>query len=228
MAEWGICWFVCATYSLGGDPYPTTGQLKLDLPPLDKRINAEQISTWRKQRNSTATITGKNERNLNPLIREVAAERRLEFGWWWLHLGGKPAEFSAFNSRDDKLVSRWKAGFQNRAVLPATWYIEKGSTCGLEGAIFGIAAITTSVEQHDGTVLTTYSMVTRAAVSEAKTVHPRMPLILPRDFHDRWLDSDRPGDHDLAGEAVGASEEISHQVRIARTPDSPTQTDMLF
>lgn len=226
--ERGLCWAVCATYGLGRGPYPTEGQLELDLPPLDERVNRERISQWMDDQGNTAKITGRNKRNLNPLIREIDQERHLEFAWWWLHVGGKPAEFSAFNSRDDKLASRWKTGFQARALLPATWYVEKGRTCGLSGTVFGIAAITTSVKQHDGTLLTTYSMVTRDAVAAAETVHPRMPLILPPEFHDQWLDTNRPGDLDFAKEAVQAAEDISHQVQVEPQPGSSVQTEPLF
>lgn len=209
---------MCATYGLGGGPSPEDQELNLDLPPLNERVNANQVSQWMDQHRHTAQITGKNKHNLNPLIRQEAGQRQLEFAWWWLHLGGKPAEFSAFNSRDDKLVSRWKKGFQQRALLPATWYLEKGATFALEdNTVFGIAAITTTVNYEDGTSLTTYSMVTRDAVAHARDVHPRMPLILPRQFHDTWLGTERPGDQVLVTETVMASEELSHQVR--RVPD---------
>ena len=215
---------MCATYGLGGGPSPEDQELDLDLPPLNERVNAKQVSLWMDQHRHTARITGKNKHNLNPLIRQEAGRRQLEFAWWWLHLGGKPAEFSAFNSRDDKLVSRWKKGFQQRALLPATWYLERGATFAFEGnPVFGIAAITTSVDNEDGTWLTTYSMVTRDAVAQARQVHPRMPMILPREFHDTWLDSDRSGDADLVTEAVLASEDPSHQVQQVPDPGSTSQ-----
>lgn len=201
---------MCASYGL--DPLSTYG-----LEPLDERENRNVLERWIEQRGGNAKITGKKARNLNPLITAPDGERRLDLAWWWLHLGGKPAEFSAFNARDDKLLSSrvWKGPFrQYRALAPATWYVEKGRTFALpDGETFGIASITTTAQTDDGDMLT-YALVTRDAVDEAATVHPRMPLILPRELHDDWLNPDIPGDGDLLAEAIAASEQVSRQVRI--------------
>lgn len=199
---------MCATYGL--QPF-------FDLPPMDERENRLMLEQWMDERGGTAKITGKKARNLNPLITAPDGERRLDLAWWWIHLGGKPAEFSAFNARDDKLLQSrvWKGPFkQHRALAPANWYIEKGKRFALPvGETFGIASITTTAQTDDGDMLT-YALVTRDAVEEAATVHPRMPLILPRDLHDDWLDPAIPGDGDLLAEAISASEELSRSVRI--------------
>lgn len=202
---------MCASYGL--DPLSTYG-----LEPLDERENRNVLERWIEQRGGNAKITGKKARNLNPLITAPDGERRLDLAWWWIHVGGKPAEFSAFNARDDKLLSSrvWKGPFKKRrALAPATWYVEKGKRFVLpDGETFGIASITTTAQTDDGDMLT-YALVTRDAVEEAATVHPRMPLILPRDLHDDWLNPDIPGDGDLLAEAIAASDEVSRQVRIA-------------
>lgn len=54
-------------------------------------------------------------------------------------------------------------------------------------------------------------MVTRDAPegSEAAEYWPRMPLVLPRDQHDEWLDPGRAGDETLVAEVQHASDEIS-------------------
>lgn len=211
---------MCASYGL--DPLSTYG-----LEPLDERETRNVLERWIEQRGGNAKITGKKARNLNPLITAPDAERRLDLAWWWIHLGNKPAEFSAFNARDDKLLSSrvWKGPFKShRALAPANWYIEKGKHFALpDGETFGIASITTTAQAEDGDMLT-YALVTRDAVDEAATVHPRMPLILPRDLHDDWLNPDIPGDGDLLAEALSASEELSRSVRIVQ----PGSSDALF
>ncbi len=219
LAGTGLCWAVCASYGLGGGPYPVEGEEPaFDLPPLDERENQARLVEWMREQKHTARITGKNARNLNPLITETETGRRMDFAWWWLHLGGRPAKFSAFNSRSDALMSKWRAPFQHRAIAPATWYVEKGTSFALDGEAFGIAAITTTAEQHDdGGDLLTYSLVTRDAVAEAARVHPRMPLILPRELHDDWLDPDREGDAELIAEMVAASDELSDAIHPAPT-----------
>ncbi len=203
---------MCASYGLGGGPYG--GGIPADLPPLDEREVAEDLARWAAEHRNTARITGKRARNVNPLIRDTGSGRELHYGWWWLWVGGAPAKFSAFNSRDDALTRRWRGAFQTRALLPATWYIEKKQHFALEdGALFGIAAITTEADDADGSPLTSYSMVTRHGVGDAEHVlsdrgEARMPLILPREFHDTWLDPERAGDAALIADAVAASEEI--------------------
>ncbi|MGP9611402.1 SOS response-associated peptidase family protein [Corynebacterium sp. AOP36-E1-14] len=208
---------MCATYGL--QPF-------FDLPPMDERENRQLLEQWMDERGGTAKITGAKARNLNPLITaDEDGHREVDLAWWWIHLGGKPAEFSAFNARDDKLLSSrvWKGPFkQHRALAPANWYIEKGKRFALpDGETFGIASITTTAQTDDGDMLT-YALVTRDAVDEAATVHPRMPLILPRDLHDDWLDPTIPGDGDLLAEAISASEELSRSVRII----APGQTGL--
>lgn len=198
---------MCAGYGLGGGPYG--GGVPRGFAPLDERENPQRVAEWARRYHHSARITGRQARNLNPVITVRAGRRELDFGWWWLHLGGHPAPFSAFNSRDDRLTTRWRRPFQRRGLVPATWYVEKGVTFGQGGELFAMAAITTAVPQDRGADLISYSLVTRDAVGEAARVHPRMPLMLPPELHDEWLDPDRPGDEDLVMLAVDASVPLS-------------------
>ncbi|QIM16331.1 SOS response-associated peptidase [Leucobacter insecticola] len=214
---------MCASYGLGGGPLKLG--LTFDLPPMHEPESRELLARWAREQAGTAKITGRHARNLNPMIREVQGERSLDLGWWWLHVGGAPAPFSAFNSRADALAQKWREPFQRRAILPANWYIEKGRSFSLpRGEMFGIAAIVTPVETATGQLLS-YSMVTREAVGEASEVHHRMPLVLPRDFHDAWLDPGRAGNTELASTAVYSSEQISRAFEVigdGLAKDSPT------
>lgn len=101
-----------------------------DLPPLDEQGTRDLLEAWIEQRRGTAKITGKKAVNLNPLITaDGGGGRQVDLAWWWIHVGGAPAKFSAFNARDDKLLSSqvWKGPFrEHRALAPATWYDEKG------------------------------------------------------------------------------------------------------
>ena len=185
---------------------------------MSEQGNQALLADWAMRRDGAAKITGKNAVNLNPLIHAFDGEREMELGWWWIWLDGSgPVKFSAFNSRDDKLMRSWRKPFQHRAILPATWYVEKGKTFELpDGELFGLAAVTSTVTRDDtGEQLLTYSMVTRQAVGEAATVHDRMPLALPRELHDEWLDPERPGDAALVDEVRLASDEISKAMGIA-------------
>ena len=204
---------MCAGYGLelrgpnsgGGDRVGRLGPI----PPGDTAEGAALLAAWASERGGAAKITGRKALNLNPLIRAGADGRSLELGWWWLHVGGEPARFSAFNSRADRLLASWHASFQQRAILPATWYIEKGVRFGLgTGDEFGLAAVTAPGTLPDGSPVTSYSLVTRDAVGEAASVHDRMPLVLPRDLHDEWLSPERPGDASLVTRALAQSEAL--------------------
>lgn len=211
---------MCASYGLGGGPYLEGERFALD--PMDTRESRAVIDGWMAARSGKAAITGRNARNLNPIIRAAAdGERSIDLAWWWIWLDGTgPVKFSAFNSRDDKLTRSWRGPFQYRALLPATWYVEKGVRFGLpDASAFGIAALTsTVVNEQTGEQLTTYSMVTRTAVGEPADTWHRMPLVLPHEMHDVWLDSARSGDESLVAEAQHASVEISSQMTAVNEP----------
>lgn len=176
----------------------------------------ELVRRWLDEQHGEARITGRNARNLNPLIRRREAAPEVALAWWWLHVGGEPAKFTAFNSRSDRLLQSWREPFQHRALAPASWYVEKGVRFELPGGEpFGIAAITAPTADES---LTSYSIVTREAVSHAARVHNRMPLVLPEALHEEWLDPARRGDASLVERAIRASEEVSGALVAAGPP----------
>lgn len=210
---------MCASYGLSGGPQELG--LTFGLPPMHEPENQKLLAEWAREYRGKASITGKLAKNLNPLIHEGYGERTIELGWWWLYVGSNPAPFSAFNARDDNLLSKWRHPLQRRAILPANWYVEKGQTFAMpENELFGIAAIVTPVPRAEGPALLTYSMVTRASLARAADVHPRMPLLLPREVYDTWLDPKRPGDAALVAETVRASDGFVEDIVIVQGTDT--------
>lgn len=206
---------MCATYGLtpSGEKIMLPGGLEPYSEKVADSIVAEWMRDWGGKANTSRTRKD-GRTNLNPIVRDTGDGPTLELAWWWLHVGGVPAQFMAFNSRDDQLLKQWRRPFQHRALLPADWYNEGGERWALpDGAPFAIAAITSPRHDEHGD-LTSYSMVTREAVGEATKVatsrgDSRMPLVLPAELYDRWLDPERPGDAALVEEIQQASEEIS-------------------
>lgn len=210
---YAVC--MCASTGLrhGGFSIGVDGQV---FDPLDEREVAAEIAAWWDEQRGQMKITGRIARNLNPLIVSAGSSRALRFAWWWLWpTGDGPAKFSAFNARNDKLTGRaWSKPFQHRALIPASWYVEKGVRFEHQsGETFGIAAITSSVIEPDGTELLTYAMVTREAAGEASDTWHRMPLALPPERHGEWLDPHRTGDAEFASEVTAWSEQISREMR---------------
>ena len=232
---------MCASTGLkhGGNSIGVDGE---PFSPLDERETAAEVAAWWEQQNGQMKITGNRARNLNPIIRSRRSEsdshgghgegsaRELVFAWWWIWRSGSgPVKFSAFNSRSDRLTQSWSREFQHRAIIPASWYVEKGvrfehST----GETFGIAALTSTVTEPDGNELVTYSLVTRDAVGEAAEVHDRMPLVLPPEQHDAWLDNTRIGDQRLAEAAVSWSGEISLAMQASPQRETGSSAVTLF
>lgn len=213
---------MCAGYGLElRGPNSDRGErvgLRGPIPPGDTPEGRALLEAWVAERGGRARITGSKARNLNPLIRAGDGERELALAWWWLHVGGAPAKFTAFNARSDRLLSSWHGPFQHRALLPASWYVEKGVRFALPGGEeFGMAAVTAPVAASDtgaagDTGLDSYALVTRAALGGAAEIHDRMPLVLPRALHDEWLDPERAGDAELVRKVVSVSEEISREL----------------
>lgn len=206
---------MCASYGLGGGPYDAGESFGLD--PMDQRENRALLNEWAGMWGGKAntTRTSKKGVNLNPVIYVDEDGRVMELAWWWHHVGGRPAKYTAFNSRDDSLTTKWKSDFQHRALLPATWYMEGKKRWSLPGGeLFALAAILSPRDLPDGGTGLAYSLVTREGIGEASSVvtargDSRMPLALPRELHDEWLSPDRPGDESLVREVQEGSREIS-------------------
>lgn len=215
---------MCASYGLGGGPSPDDAPYGFD--PMDQRENRALLEEWLEEWAGKATTTRSSTKgtNLNPIIHALSGVREIELAWWWFHVGGRPAKFTAFNSRDDALLAKWKSGFQHRALLPATWYSEGKKVWALPGnELFMMAAILSPRTLADGSTGLSYSLVTREGIGEAAAVvsergESRMPLILPRELHDEWLSAERPGDAELLAAVQQGSAEISRAV----TAEAPT------
>ncbi|MBC9954023.1 hypothetical protein ICM05_05095 [Leucobacter sp. cx-42] len=140
---------MCASTGLrhGGSAIGIDGQ---PFVPLDGQAETLELAGWWESQQGNAKITGRNARNLNPIILAAgdagvaaagsaagtaagaaagpaAFDRELRFAWWWIWKNSTgPVKFSAFNSRSDRLLQSWSSEFQHRAIIPASWYVEKG------------------------------------------------------------------------------------------------------
>lgn len=207
---------MCTSYGLDYGPCSEQDE-SFGIGPLNSHESGAVLERWAAEQRGTASVTGKYALNLNPVIANHSGGRRLGLGRWGLWRDGSgPAKLSSVNSRDDSLLRSWRKEFQHRALLPATWYIEGRESFSLpKGALFAIAAITSTViDDTTGKEWLTYSMVTRRGIGEAASGDSirggaRMPLVLPVEMHDNWLDPEQPGDRRLVIEAQQASNDIS-------------------
>ena len=68
----------------------------------------------------------------------------------------------------------------------------------IDGALFGFAGLWTSRRTDEGEVVESCTIVTTRPNELVAPVHDRMPVILPREVEDAWLDPELPKEHALA------------------------------
>ncbi|MFB4350228.1 SOS response-associated peptidase family protein [Microbacterium sp. CR_7] len=202
---------MCASYGL--DPRFTDAEL---LEAADEAV-LDGLRGWAEENaNETVRPTGKNLRNLNPIVVQPDTAPTLEPAWWGFLIGGEPSKFPSINTRSERLQDR-PGGLKTRALVPATsWYeMKKPERVWHEflvddGALFGMAAVTQRGRTADGTWFTCYSIVMRPAPDRLADIHDRMPLLIPASLSHDWLTAEPT--REIIDEAIAASEEVSARV----------------
>lgn len=209
---------MCASYGL--DPRFTDADL---LAAADEAV-VEGLRTWAEQ-NAQETLrpTGRNLRNLNPLIVPSEHGLTLEPAWWGFLVGGEPAKFPSINTRSERLQDK-PGGAKTRAIVPATsWFeMQKPSRQWHEfvvddGALFGMAAVTQRGRTSDGASFTCYSIVMRPAPAHLAEVHDRMPVLIPTAFAQEWLAAE--GGREVVDDALSVAAELDERVQAKPRPD---------
>ena len=198
---------MCASYGLDPRFKDPDEILAGDVKLLD------DLRSWAAQNDGETLLpTGKNLRNLNPILREQDGHRTLELAWWGYLINGQPAKFPSINTRSERLMDR-DGPTPARALVPATaWYeMQKPqrqwfrfSAAPLE--LFAMAAVTQPGRAADGASYTCYSIVMRPATEPLVFAHERAPLLIPADFVDTWLTS-RKSSRELLTAALTRSDD---------------------
>ncbi|WP_091226348.1 SOS response-associated peptidase family protein [Microbacterium sp. 3J1] len=217
---------MCASYGL--DPRFTDTEL---LEAADEAV-LDGLRGWAEENaGETLRPTGKNLRNLNPIVVQPEGTPTLEPAWWGFLVGGEPSKFPSINTRSERLQDR-PGGLKTRALVPATrWYeMKKPERVWHEflvddGALFGMAAVTQRGRTADGTSFTCYSIVMRPAPEHLADIHDRMPLLIPASLSADWLTAEPT--REIIDEAIAASDEMAERVRTAPRADDKG-ADRLF
>ncbi|MGO2746394.1 SOS response-associated peptidase family protein [Microbacterium sp.] len=211
---------MCASYGL--DPRFTDAEL---LAEADADI-LEELRSWATQNDDeTLRPTGKNLRNLNPLIVPGDGHATLEPAWWGYLVDGQPAKFPSINTRSERLQDR-PGGLRTRAIVPTTGWFEMRKPERVwheftldDRALFGMAAVTQRGRTPDGERVTCYSIVMAPAPEHLVEIHDRMPVLIPAQLSDQWLRAEP--DRDLIDEALAASAEMSARISTAPAATRP-------
>lgn len=135
-------------------------------------------------------------------------QRALRLGRWWMipHYWSKPLKTlpAAFNARAEDLIKKpfWRDAFQrHRCLVPATGWREFRPERGkkqpyqfrLEQRVFAFAGLWSRWTSPDGELVESFAIVTTAPSAKAAEYHDRMPLVLPPELYDAWLDRESDG-----------------------------------
>ncbi len=222
----GYAFGMCASYGL--DPRFTDAEL---LAEADEAV-LDGLRSWaEKNENETLRPTGRNLRNLNPLVTFEEGNAALEQAWWGFLIDGQPARFPSINTRSERLQDK-PGALRSRAIVPATgWFeMQKPNRVWHEfglgpGILFGMAAVTQRGRTPDGEWITCYSIVMRPAPEHLANVHDRMPVLIPAGFAADWL-GEEPS-RDLIDQALTEAAALDERVA-ARPRDDDKSPLTLF
>jgi putative SOS response-associated peptidase YedK len=137
------------------------------------------------------------------VVQTRDGKRALRLGRWWMipHFWSKPLKAlpAAFNARAEDLTQKpfWRDAFrQYRCLVPATGWREfkaEGSRkqpyhFQLERHVFAFAGLWSRWTSPDGEVVDSFAVVTTEPSTKAAEYHDRMPLVLPPELYESWLD----------------------------------------
>ncbi|MDR6868924.1 putative SOS response-associated peptidase YedK [Microbacterium resistens] len=221
---------MCASYGID----PRFDAVTFQEEPDEELVAA--LRTWA-ERNAGEILrpTGRNRRNLNPLIVDHEGTTALELGWWGFLENGAPAGFATINTRSERLA-RSRGPLPARAIVPVSYWREMTKPSRVwhhftapEDGLLGLAAVTRPGRTADGTAYTCYSIVMRPAAPQVAHIHDRMPLLINPGFAEEWLRAPGAGG-DLIDAAVAAAAPINEMVRVApaRVEESPEDPARLF
>lgn len=191
----------------------------------------EELHTW-SSRNDGEILrpTGKNLRNLNPI---VTLRSTLELAWWGYLVNGAPASFASINTRSERLAST-RGALPARAIVPVSYWREMAKpsrvwhhfTAPGDG-LLGLAAVTRPGRTADGVDYTCYSIVMQPAARHLEHIHDRMPLLINPGFAEEWLKTPSPPG-ELIDAAVAAAAPINELICVKPAGVPPTKAAPLF
>jgi len=91
--------------------------------------------------------------------------------------------------------------------------------------LFAFAGLYNQWQNPGGVTVSTYTIVTCEANSLVSPAHDRMPVILPRDAEERWLDPAPPGEGDLKGILVPYPAGLMESVPVSDRVNNPAADD---
>ena len=137
-----------------------------------------------------------------PIVRKFGDARETSVAKWGLipKWVDKPLDFKAnmFNARSETILEKasFKRPFKSqRCLVPVSGFYEWRGEAGakqpyhirLDDEIMGLAGVWDYWEKGDASI-TSYTIITTEANEQMKDIHHRMPVILPPERFEDWLE----------------------------------------
>lgn len=145
------------------------------------------------------------------IIRDNQSGRILDSASWGLiapwqknFTEARNSQSHAINARSESIHEKptFRQAFRTtRCLIPATGYYEWATSLGKyppkqpfyissrdANKSLSIAGIWSTWKSESGTEIQSAAIITREAVGELATIHSRMPVFMPQDRWDSWLD----------------------------------------
>ena len=145
------------------------------------------------------------------IIRDNQQGRILDSASWGLiapwqknFIEARNSQSHAINARSESIHEKptFRQAFRTtRCLIPATGYYEWATSLGkyppkqpfyissvAENTSLSIAGIWSTWKNENGNEIQSAAIITREAVGELATIHSRMPVFMPSDRWDTWLD----------------------------------------
>jgi putative SOS response-associated peptidase YedK len=126
--------------------------------------------------------------------------------WMSDHATARASQSHAINARSESIHEKptFRDAFRRtRCIIPVNGYYEWATALGkyppkqpfyispdpkISARAFSVAGIWSSWVGPTGEIIESASIITREAVGDLATIHSRMPVMLPEDRWDSWLD----------------------------------------
>ena len=169
-------------------------------------------------------------------VRVVVSDRRRAIKkakWGLVTEWSAKKKFDLINIRAESLTEKKTMQKQfrgKRCIIPADGFYEwkhegeKKTPYYIfpkDGALFAFAGLSENVDNADGTPALSCAIITTRANGLMKPVHDRMPVILPKERWEEWLDNSSFDEGRLAGMLLPFPDEAMALRRVSGAVNSP-------
>lgn len=168
--------------------------------------------------------------NVLAILNDGKQNRAGYLKWGYIPSYAKDEKTTIINTRSETITEKnafKDSFFQRRMIIPVDSFYEwqKDKTPVRiflkDKSIFALAAIWNSFQKENGEKIFTFSIITTNANNLIKDIHDRMPVIIPVDKIDNWLNPNNKDIDDLKSMLIPFSEDLMTYYQVSKDINSP-------